>query len=261
MPMIDSTYPEGASTEAGRAHARLADQLQFMREQRIVAFGWMGFTVALAVLAPLAIGGTDTLAYLLICFACTLSLPTAFVIAWRRSASFREQVLAIDLGPVILLETGRILGLAMLILYAHHELNGVFAFEGGGLDVFIGASALTIAYAVLPMRPFPTRLFVGWNLLGLFDFVLGWTLIFLFSPTVAGVLAGDGPTTEAFVKFPMSFIPMFGVPFTACLHLIALMQVRHLGVPRVRPLFHSPVETATVPPPSAASVPRPKSMA
>jgi hypothetical protein len=217
--------------------SRLDDQLAFMRQQRLVVFGWMSFTVALAVLAPLVLGGTDTLGYLLICFACTLSLPVAFAVTWRRSPRFRERVMAIDLGPVVLLETGRILGLAMLVLYAHDELNGVFAFEGGGLDVFIGASALTIAYTVLPMRPFPRRLFMGWNLLGIVDFIIGWTLVFLFSPTVAGVLAGDGPTTEAFLKFPMSFIPMFGVPFTCCLHLIALLQVRGGREPRVNPLF------------------------
>jgi hypothetical protein len=213
------------------------DQLRFMDQQRLVAFGWIGATTALALLAPPLLGGTDSLAWLLVCFACTLSLPLAFAVAWRRSPTFRERVLAIDLGPVVLVQTGRILGVAILLLYQLHRLPATFALWGGGLDVFIAATALTVAYTVLPMRPFPRRVFAGWNLLGLFDFVVAWPVIFLYSATAAGVLAGSGPTTEAFLKFPMSFIPMFGVPFMACVHLIALLQLRHRGSPRVNPLF------------------------
>jgi hypothetical protein len=234
----------------------MTDQVAFMKQQALLAFGWMGVTTALAVLLPVAGVDTDTMAYLLVAFACTISLPLAFLIAWRRSPQFRDRVLALDLGPVVLLETGRILGLSILVLYALDELPAEFAFWGGGIDVLIGATALTFAYLVLAMRPFPRRLFVGWNALGILDFVVAWPVIFLFSPTAAGVLAGSGPTTEAFLDFPMSFIPMFGVPFTCCLHLIALLQVKHHGSPRVSPLFHRspdlPIET--VPAPSPAPV-------
>jgi hypothetical protein len=220
--------------------ARLAEQIRFMRQQGLVVFGYIGLTTALAVLAPL--GGPDTLGYLLIAFACTLGLPVAFLSAWRRSATFRERILALDLAPVVVLMTGRILGLAFLVLYSVGELNGVFAFWGGGIDVFIGGTALTVAYTVLAMRPFPRRVFKAWNLFGFFDFVVAWPIIFLFSPTVVGVLAGSGPTTEAAVTFPMSFVPMFGVPLMATLHLIALLQVRGERVPDVNPLFHRRIE-------------------
>src|SRR2546423_1209150 len=64
--------------------ARRADQLRFMRQHGAIVFGWISFTSALAVIHPF--GGPRTLPYLLIAFACTLSLPTAFPIAWRGSA-------------------------------------------------------------------------------------------------------------------------------------------------------------------------------
>jgi hypothetical protein len=213
------------------------EQLSFMRQQSVVVVGYMVFSTVLAIVAPGILGGTGSLAWLLLCFTCTLSLPTAFVLAWRRSSTFRARALALDLGPIVLLETGRILGLAILIEYQLGELPGAFALWGGGVDVLIGATALTVAYWAMAVRPFPRRLFLGWNFFGLFDFIVAWPIIFLFSATSLGVLAGDGPTTEAFLKFPMSFIPMFGVPFTASIHLLAIMQVRHLGEPNSTLLF------------------------
>src|SRR5215211_343229 len=102
--------------DAVQEQGRLADQLEFMRQQGLVVFGYIGLTTALAVLAPL--GGSDTLGYLLIAFACTLALPVAFLMAWRRSSHFRDRILALDLAPVVVLMTGRILGLAFLVLYS-----------------------------------------------------------------------------------------------------------------------------------------------
>jgi hypothetical protein len=236
--------------------ALLADQLHFMRQQGLVVFGYIGLTTALAVLEPL--GGPDTLGYLLIAFACTLGLPVAFLIAWRRSPTFRDRILALDLTPVVVLQTGRILGLAFLVLYSVGELNGLFAFWGGGIDVIIGGTALTVAYTVLAMRPFPRRVFKAWNLFGAFDFVVAWPIIFLFSPTAAGVLAGSGPTTEAAVAFPMSFVPMFGVPLMCTMHLIALLHVRGGRVPKVSPLFHRRLQAKDAPPPSPVSAPDPE---
>jgi hypothetical protein len=127
----------------------------------------------------------------------------------------------------------------MLVLYSRNELNGAFALWGGGLDVFIGATAITFAYIVPAERPFTRRLFVAWNLLGLFDFVVAWPMLFLVSNTAVGVFGGSGPGVEAFFRFPESFIPMFGVPFMACLHLIALMQIRGGRLPNRTPLFRT----------------------
>jgi hypothetical protein len=195
----------------------------------------MGLTSALAIMHPF--GGPETLGFMTMAFVCTLIGPLAFAIAWRRSAAFRERIMTVDLGPVILLESGRILGLSMLVLYSRHELNGAFAFWGGGVDVFIGATAITFAYVVLAERPFPRRLFAAWNLFGLLDFVVAWPMLFLVSNTAAGIFGGSGPGVEAFFRVPESFIPMFGVPFTACLHLIALMQIRGGRIPNRTALF------------------------
>jgi hypothetical protein len=235
---ISETRNAAGATE----RARVDEQLRFLRRQAVVVFGWIGFTSALAIIHPF--GGPETLGFMIMAFACTLSGPLAFAVAWRRSATFREQIMAIDLGPVTLLQTGRILGLSMLVLYSRDQLNGAFALWGGGVDVFIGATAIIFAYIVLAQRPFPRRTFLSWNLLGLFDFIVAWPMLFLVSNTAAGILGGSGPGVEAFFRFPESFIPMVGVPLMACLHLVALMQLRGGRIPNRIPLFHSPSEAA-----------------
>jgi hypothetical protein len=228
---------DGNGVTAETAERARDEQLRFLRQQRRVAFGWIGVTSALAVIHPF--GGPETLGFMLMAFVCTLAGPLAFAFAWLRSATFRARVMAIDLGPVILLQTGRILGLSMLVLYSRDELNAAFALWGGGLDVFIGATAITFAYIVLAERTFPRRLFVAWNLLGILDFIVAWPMLFLVSNTAVGVLGGSGPGVEAFFRFPESFIPIFGVPFMACLHLIALMQIRGGRMPNRTALFRS----------------------
>jgi hypothetical protein len=240
MPMSKKARATGISGNGdalGAAEcAHVDDQLTFLRQQAVVAFGWIGFTSALAIIHPF--GGPQTLGFIIMAFTCTLSGPLAFTVAWRRSITFRDRIMTIDLGPVTLLQTGRILGLSMLVLYSRGELNGAFALWGGGIDVLIGATAITFAYIVLAHRPFPRRLFVAWNLLGILDFTVAWPMLFLFSNTPAGVLGGSGPGVEAFFRFPESFIPMFGVPFMACLHLIALVQLHGGRTPNRTPLFH-----------------------
>jgi hypothetical protein len=58
------------------------EQLRFLRRQRILAFGWIGATSALAIIHPF--GGPDTLGFMIVAFICTLMGPLAFAIAWRR---------------------------------------------------------------------------------------------------------------------------------------------------------------------------------
>jgi hypothetical protein len=244
-----------AGGEDALERARL-DQIDFMNRSRAVVFGWFILTMTIAAVGPL---DTDTMGWLLIAFAASVIPPLAFTVAWRRSGAFRERLLRIDLGTLVLFPVARILGLAFLVLYAEDQLAAEFALWGGLADMFTGLSALTFAYLVTVMRPFPRRAFVGWNLFGIFDVIVGWALIFLYSPTAAGVLAGDGPaaTTESALQFPMCFIVMFGVPLMVCVHATAILQIRRQREPRVYPLFHPREEVAGTSATLAGSAPSP----
>lgn len=229
----------------------LADQIQFMNRSRLLIFGWFVLTMGVAAVGPL---DTDTMGWLLIAFAASVIPVVAFAVTWRRSPAFRERLLRLDPAALVMLTTGRIAGLAFLVLYAEDQLAGEFALWGGLADMFTGLTAATFAYLVIAMRPFPKRLFVGWNLFGIFDVIVGWALVFLYSPTAAGVLAGDTPaaTTESLLQFPLCFILMFGVPLMVCVHATAALQTRGRREPRAYPLFHPKEEVA-----EASAMPEP----
>ena len=77
-------------------------------------------------------------------------------------------------------------------------------------EAFRGRIRFPGPYIVLAERPFPRRLFVAWNLLGILDFIVAWAMLFIVSNTAVGVWGGSGPGVEAFFRFPESFIPMVG---------------------------------------------------
>jgi hypothetical protein len=151
-------------------------------------------------------------------------LPVAvFAFCYLTSASFRQFVLSLDLRLLTLAQTWRVGGIVFVILYLQGALPGVFALPAGWGDFAIGVTAPLVAWYW--KRPFPSKTFILWNLLGSLDLVLAVTLGVLASATPVGVLAGD-VTTRLMGQFPLSLIPTFFVPLLLILHLISLIRVR-----------------------------------
>ena len=110
-------------------------------------------------------------------------LPVAlFAVSYLTSVRFRELVWSLDLRLLTLAQTWRVGGIVFLILYQRGALPGVFAIPAGWGDIAIGITAPIIAWYW--RRPFPTKTFVVWNVLGSLDLVLAVTL---------GVLASQNP--------------------------------------------------------------------
>jgi hypothetical protein len=150
-------------------------------------------------------------------------IPFAFfATCYFVSAEFRHFILSLDARLLTLAQTWRVAGIVFLILYLRRELPGTFALPAGLGDMAIGISAPVIGW--LWKRPFPQRLFVAWNVLGIFDLVLAVSLGVLSSATPIGLLAGD-VTTQLMGTFPLSLIPTFFVPLFVIFHLISLIQV------------------------------------
>ena len=150
------------------------------------------------------------------------------------SARFQEFVMSLDLRILTVAQTWRVGGIVFLILYQHGALPGVFAIPAGWGDMAIGITAPVVAWYW--KRPFPSKTFIVWNVLGSLDLVMAVSLGVLASATPVGVLAGD-VTTRLMGRFPLSLIPTFFVPLLLILHLISLSRVRRgldCGSGRVR---------------------------
>ena len=203
-------------------------QEPFLRVFTAVLAGWVALSSAAALLLP---GSAADAWFDLMVVAPIVVLPALWGLAYRRSARLRATMLALDLGAITAVQGMRIAGIAMLALGAAGALTPVFALWAGGLDVAVGLTAVPLAYLVVRRRPAPRRLLRGWHLLGLADFVVAVPLGLAATPSALGVLAAD-PSTAPMFTFPLSFIPMVGVPFTVIMHLTALLQ---LGQERLAP--------------------------
>jgi hypothetical protein len=146
-----------------------------------------------------------------------------FVFCYLASVRFRQFVLSLDLRMLTVTQTLRIIGIVFVILYQQGALPGVFALPAGLGDIAIGVTAPVVAWYW--KRPFPRKMFIAWNVLGIIDLVLAVSLGVLASATPVGVLAGD-VTTRLMGKFPLSLIPTFFVPLLLIFHLISLSRVR-----------------------------------
>jgi hypothetical protein len=151
----------------------------------------------------------------------------AFVTAYATSARFRQFVASLDLRVLTAVQTWRVGGVVFLILHYRGALPGAFALPAGWGDFAIGITAPLAAWLWKP--PYPRKMFVVWNLLGVLDLVTAVTLGVLASATPAGLLAGD-VSTRLMGQFPLSLIPTFFVPLLLIFHLIALGRVRQ-GTP------------------------------
>jgi hypothetical protein len=146
-----------------------------------------------------------------------------FAVSYLTSVRFRELVWSLDLRLLTLAQTWRVGGIVFLVLYQQGALPGVFAIPAGWGDFAIGITAPIVAWYW--RRPFPTKTFIVWNVLGSLDLVLAVTLGVLASRTPIGILSGD-VTTRLMGQFPLSLIPTFFVPLLLILHLISLSRVR-----------------------------------
>jgi hypothetical protein len=148
-----------------------------------------------------------------------------FVVAYLVWGAFRAFLLAADLRLLTAIQAWRAGGLGFLALYAHGVLPGLFAWPAGLGDIVIGVTAPWVMLAVIRRPAFvASRLFVGWNLLGILDLVVAVSTGALSSGFLDGV-AGRA-TTAPMARLPLVLIPAYFVPLFIMLHLAALFQAR-----------------------------------
>ena len=150
----------------------------------------------------------------------TVALPVAVLaVAFFSAPSIRNAMLAIPMPAMVAVNAIRILGVIFLILQAAGELPAPFAPSAGWGDIFIGVTALPVAWAMLRFGPRARALALVWNTIGIADLVNAVALGALSAPGPLQVFAGP-PSSALMTTLPWLLIPRFLVPCLMFVHVV-----------------------------------------
>ena len=191
---------------------------------RIAVLGALGawFALVLAIGATGALspagGGAPALGL-------TVLLPVAALVsAYLALPSVRNAMTTTPLPALIAIHAIRLLGVTFLVLYAQGRLPAPFAPSAGWGDVFIGATALPLAWAVARFGARARPLVFLWNALGVADLVAAVTLGALSAPGPLQVFVGP-PDSSAMTTLPWLLIPGFLVPILLFVHVVIFARL------------------------------------
>jgi hypothetical protein len=155
----------------------------------------------------------------------TVVLPiAALVLAYRALPSVRNAMAATPLPALIALHAIRLLGFTFIVLYAKGRLPAPFAPSAGWGDMFIGATALPLAWAVARFGARVRPLILLWNALGVADLVVALTLGPLSAPGPLQLFVGP-PDTSPMTTLPWLIIPGFLVPILFFIHVVIFYRL------------------------------------
>lgn len=184
----------------------------------IVLIVWLYTRLAFAVNAPNgAVVTAETLIAILVLSLVAGTLPLVI------SPTFRRIVRAVPETWIVGIHATRILGVLFLALMDMRLLPAEFALPAGYGDVTVGLLAVAMAYLLARRHPYARVLVIGWNVLGLLDFVSALTTGGTYIPPFAAQLAASGVSLN-YLNFVL-IVPTFGVPLFALLHLYSLIQM------------------------------------
>jgi len=181
-----------------------------------------GATMALdnqAGIGTPGLGAAVALPILILCFA---------FFGFRRA---REAMTAIPLSALITVNIVRVVGYEFVLLYLAQRLPSPFAPVAGWGDVFVGVTAIPMAWIATRGGERARMLVLGWNLIGFLDLVAA---IFLGATSSPGPLRifMDPPSSAIMTTLPWIIIPCFIVPCLGAIHIAIFYRLsRRAGRP------------------------------
>ncbi len=148
-----------------------------------------------------------------------VTLPIAVLcLVVARTQSLREGFSRVPLWLLTGVHTVRLLGISFIILYAAHRLPAPFAPVAGWGDIFVGATALPVAWLAY-RRPANARPILWiWNLVGLVDLIAAVGLGVFSSPGPQRLIFTE-PSSAIMTTLPWLLIPGFLVPLLFAVHI------------------------------------------
>jgi hypothetical protein len=155
----------------------------------------------------------------------TIVLPIAALVStYFALPSVRKAMTAMPLAALIAVHAIRLLGILFLVLYAKGRLPAPFAPSAGWGDVFVGATALPLAWAFMRFGARVRPLVVLWNAIGVADLVAAVTLGPLSAPGPLQVFVGP-PDSSPMTSLPWLIIPGFLVPILLFIHVVIFTRL------------------------------------
>jgi hypothetical protein len=159
-------------------------------------------------------------------FGTLMTLPlVAIALGWYGSQAFRGFVESIPLPTLIGIQAYRLGGAIFLWMYSEGLMPPEIGIVAGCADAFIGITALPLARAVAKNIGGVRRLAVGWNLIGIADFLVSVSMVSL---SFVGVWAMK-PDPVRIGLHPLALISLFQLPLSIAIHLLALRRLMSPG--------------------------------
>jgi hypothetical protein len=139
------------------------------------------------------------------------------------SPLFRQIVRAIPETWLVGIHAIRVGGFLFLALVDMKLLPAQFALPAGYGDMTVGLLALVTVYLLTMRNPYAHAFVIGWNLLGLLDFIVALTTGIAYIGPFAAQLGASG-TSLSYLNYVL-IVPTFGVPLFTLLHIYSLFQI------------------------------------
>ena len=183
---------------------------------------WLGAALLLAP-APASVLHRDPFRITLLVPLFALASFAGIFIALRLSPALRRVFAAVSLPAIHGVQVYRALGFTFLVLLALGQVPAHFALPAGWGDILVGVTAPLIALALGRRAAGAVPLAMAWNVFGLVDLVVAAGMATgLLVPYLAPELGSRVPAAAAMGVFPMILVPVFAVPISVVLHVLAL---------------------------------------
>ena len=150
-----------------------------------------------------------------------------FCVSYMSIKVFQDWILKLDIRPIILLHSWRMIGLGFVFLYFYDQLPALFALPAGIGDAIAAIGALFIGIALFKQKSNVSRKWIySWNTFGLMDFILAVSLG-VATRTDEMLYSASQVGSDIMGTFPLVMIPGFAVPFYIITHLIIYAQLKN----------------------------------
>jgi hypothetical protein len=159
-------------------------------------------------------------------FGTLMSLPVVvFGLAFVRSAKLREFLGAIPMQALVGIQVYRMAGGIFLWMWLAGLMPAEMGIVTGSMDIFIGITAILLAWGAMTNLKRVRGLLWMWNIIGIADFIFAISLVSL---SILGLMTLT-PDPVRIGTHPLALISLFQVPLSIILHGLGMYRLSQKG--------------------------------